>query len=64
MTNTVKLWERKGIYYYAYIYINERSRQGTIVKKLDCISYHIIRLIHGDERLMDMAAHYDPMGDR
>lgn len=64
MANIVKLWERKGFYYYAYIYINDRYHQGTIVKKLDYISYHLIRLIHGEERLMDMAAHYDPMGDR
>ena len=64
MGNTVKLWERKGYHYYAYIYLNNGICHGTIVKKLGFVSYHAIRLIHGEDYLKDMAMNYKPMGDR
>jgi len=34
MANIVKLWERKGLYYYAYIYVNNGLSHGTITKRL------------------------------
>lgn len=54
---TRNLWTRKGIFYYARVNIYNRARQyeGTIVKRLDFISYHLIRKIHGMERLNKMA---------
>ena len=64
MGNSVKLWARKGYFYYAYIYLDNGICHGTIIKRLGFISYHAIRLIHGEERLKDMAMSYTPMGDR
>jgi hypothetical protein len=59
-----KLWQRKGAYYYAYIYIANRHAQGTITKRLSFLRYHTIRLIHGEDRLKDMIMDSVPTGDR
>lgn len=64
MSNSVRLWQRKGYYYYAYIYINTRTASGTITKRLGFFTYHLIRFIYGDDALKDMAMDYTPMGDR
>lgn len=64
MSGAVKLWYRKGYYYYAHIYVNSRYSSGTITKCLSFPKYHLIRLIHGEDRLKDMAMDYKPLGDR
>jgi hypothetical protein len=61
---TVQLWKRKGRYYYAYIHVQNRGSYGTITKKLSFIAYHLIRIVHGEQKLMDMASEYTPMGDQ
>lgn len=48
-------WKRKGFFYYAMLQAQKRGRLITITRKLDFISYHLIRLIHGDDKLIDMA---------
>lgn len=51
------LWTRKGIFYYARVNVYNRAHQyeGTIVKRLGFISYHLIRWYHGEEKLRSMA---------
>lgn len=51
------LWTRKWFFYYARVNVYYRNHQyaGTIIKKLDPVSYHLIRWIHGEEELKRMA---------
>lgn len=51
----MSIWNRKGLFYYAYLAWKAGSRTGVVEKKLDFVSYHLIRLIHGEERLEQMA---------
>ena len=64
MANIVEFWKREGFYYVSRIYVNDQWSRGTITKKLDFVSYHLIRLIHGEKGLREMACKYDPMGDQ
>ena len=52
----MKYWKRKGLFYYATlnVYTNNALR-GTVTKKLDFVSYHLIRLIHEQEKLENIA---------
>ena len=49
-------WKRKGLFYYATltVYGNAVVR-GTVKKKLDFVSYHLIMWIHGESKLRAMA---------
>lgn len=50
------LWTRKGIFYYARVNVYRNHQYaGTIVKKLDFVSYHLIRWYHGEKELARMA---------
>lgn len=52
-------WQRKGFFYYAKInYYSGGELLGTITKKLDFVSYHLIRKIHGVKGLNDMAMRF------
>lgn len=55
--NVVHLWNRKGFYYYAYIYLYKEGKYfGTITKELDFITYHILRFLHGEQKMIEMAS--------
>lgn len=49
-------WRRKGIFYRVDWYL---YRGGTLVgtysKKLDFLSYHMIKFFHGNKKLISMA---------
>lgn len=62
---SVTYWKRKGFAYYAYIHISDSNGRynGTINKKLDFISYHLILWFHGEKKLQEMAADYSAIGD-
>lgn len=50
------LWTRKGLYYQAVINIyGRRGYVATCTKRLFWPTYHLIRLIHGVEKLRKMA---------
>ena len=55
-------WTRKGLVYHAKINVyggRTHVFRGTVHKRLNVVSYHAIRLIHGEDRLISMA--YDVM---
>lgn len=58
-------WKRRGLIYYASIHICDHNgrHNGTITKKLDFISYHLIKILHGKKKLREMAADYSALGD-
>jgi len=59
MANTVTFWYRKGFYYHSHIKYYRGPHLtliGTTTRTLDFVSYHIIRLIHGEEKLREMAS--------
>jgi hypothetical protein len=62
--SVIKFWERKGFSYYAYIYLyrDDGRSMGTITKKLDPFSYHLIKLIHGEKGLIDMVCNSEIWG--
>jgi len=49
-------WERKGLFYYAImkLYLPDN---GTVIitKRLNFMAYHLIKFIHGEAKLSDMA---------
>lgn len=50
------LWSRRGIFYYARMNVYSRHvYQGTITKRLDFMSYHMILWMYGEEYLNRMA---------
>lgn len=57
MDFSINLWKRKGFFYYAKlnVYGGNGSLKGTVTKKLDFVSYHLIKLVHGQEKLNQMA---------
>lgn len=53
-------WVREGLFYVATLQFCRPSgdkfhKVGTITRKLDFISYHLIKKIHGEQKLIDMA---------
>lgn len=48
-------WERKGLIYRFTFQWYRGSRTGICYKQLNFISYHLIRLIHGQDKLNEMA---------
>lgn len=57
----IQYWKREGYFYVARIdYRRPNGGRGEIVKSLGFFSYHLIRLIHGDEMLVQMAQRFDP----
>lgn len=53
-------WSREGLFYVARLALNRiddegRYRKAYMTRKLDFISYHLIRWYHGEEKLIDMA---------
>jgi len=52
MTN----WKRKGIFYYINVNVYSSSGKNLIfTKRIDFVSYQLIKLIHGKQRLDDIA---------
>lgn len=49
------VWKRKYLFYYTTLYISRGHFHWTIVKKLDFVSYHVIKWIHGVKGLNEMA---------
>lgn len=56
LEKALNLWERRGCFYHAELDLwVEGKVMGTMIKKLDFVSYHLIKLIHGESKLRDMA---------
>lgn len=51
-------WKRKGLSYTTKLYFwsPELNQEIVILKKLGFISYHLIKWLHGETALMDMAS--------
>lgn len=49
------MWHREGLFYVARLNWIRGSYKGTVEKRLDFISYHLIRYFHGEQKLRDMA---------
>lgn len=51
-------WKRRGFYYYcnAHVLRADGSVHSSTVRRLSFISYHLTKLIHGEDRLREMAA--------
>lgn len=50
----LRTWNREGFYYVArFTYQNETAR-GTVERKIDIFTYHLISLIHGPDVLRQM----------
>lgn len=50
------LWARKGIFYYSTLQIYKGpTKVGAVTKKLDFLSYHLIKRFHGIKGLNEMA---------
>lgn len=49
------IWTRRGLFYYARLQYVSGNQRGTVERKLDFIAYWLIKLIHGDEVLKEMA---------
>lgn len=50
-------WKRKGIFYVSDL-VYQCDKDGYTVRvhrKLDFIAYHLIKWIHGEEKLIEMA---------
>ena len=55
-------WKRKGLFYKADFRIYRNGRIiGDYTKRLDFISYHVIKWIHGEKKLIDMAYKFELM---
>jgi hypothetical protein len=48
-------WQRRGWFYYATLTVIRGGYTWNVTKKLDFISYNVIKWIHGEEKLSDMA---------
>lgn len=56
MAKTTNGWYRDGLFYKTNVHVYRHGRlYGKITRKLDPISYHLIKLIHGDRKLREMA---------
>lgn len=53
------VWHRQGYHYVAQANYIRGQYKGTITRKLGFVSYHLIRRIHGDETLRQMALRID-----
>lgn len=53
------VWHRKGYFYVAQVNYVTPQYKGTITRKLGFVTYHLIRRIHGDQVLRDMALRID-----
>lgn len=52
----IHYWKYEGIFYVARMNVYRNGvYRGTIERHLDFISYHLIRWIHGEEKLKEMA---------
>jgi hypothetical protein len=49
-------WFREGLYYVAKTNVYRGTEHWTVTKKLFFITYHLLRWIHGDAKLHEMAA--------
>jgi len=48
-------WNRRGIFYIANVRVFRNHQYvGTITKRLDFITYHLIKYFNGEERLIQM----------
>jgi hypothetical protein len=54
-TVSVTYWHRRGLFYYSTMYWYRKGREITTTRKLNFVNYHLIRLIHGEKKLRDMA---------
>lgn len=48
-------WKRKGFFYYATGIKIFLGLQVLVTKKFDFFSYHLIKLVHGEKKLIDIA---------
>jgi len=51
----MKLWKRKGLFYYAELSCYRGPYTWVVTKKLDFVSCHLIKWWHGERKLTDMA---------
>lgn len=52
----MNLWVRDGLFYKCGLVLAAvNSKQLTVRKSLDAISHHLIKWIHGEQELIDMA---------
>jgi hypothetical protein len=48
-------YKREGLFYVARLVVKMADgRSGTLTLSLDFVTYHLIRLIHGEQGLFDM----------
>lgn len=53
-------WKRKGLFYYATLqFFRGQQSIGVLTKKLDFVSYHLIKVFHGTKGLNEMALKFD-----
>lgn len=49
-------WKRVGFHYEStYKYIDHDTAFCTVIRSLGFVTYHLIRWIHGDKKLKEMA---------
>jgi len=48
-------WHRVGFYYYCTLIYAGTPYDRLVTKELDFIAYHMIRLFHGEDKLLEMA---------
>jgi len=48
-------WKRNYLVYSCVLVVENRSFRTEITKHLDFISYHLIKFIHGEKKLIEMA---------
>ena len=46
-------WVRNGLMYEVTMVLV--NRRGTVTKRLDFLSYHLIKWIHGEKKLIEIA---------
>lgn len=52
----MKYWHRKGLFYYTFLHVYGNGiLKGIVTKKLDFVSYHLIKWWHGQKKLDLMA---------
>jgi hypothetical protein len=51
-------WTRKGLFYYARVNVfSQHVYQGTVIKKMNFVKYHLIKKLYGEDQLCRMAMH-------
>ena len=61
MTNP---WKREGLFYVVRLQTSVLTLKGNrrtlnVTKKLDFVSYHLIKWYHGEKKIIDMAHNMD-----